>query len=311
VNWNERQWSAAGWRERHFPHADLYEANLAGADLRGADLQGADLCRADLHGANLEDAEMVGADLAGADLVEADLAGANLAAADLNGAVLTGANLQAANLGRTDLRGADLTGVNLQNADLREANLRQADLRGADLSGADLAGADLQGAMLPGGAGAPPGGGCEREFAGSHRQLRPGKPRGAPSRCVLIVEDNPDGRETLRVLLTLLGFDVEVAADGLEGVRKGLELRPQAAVVDIGLPEMDGYQVGRSLRHALGRSVLLIAHTAYSGPSGRERAQQAGFDSLLSKPADIEELVRLLRGAEDRRESNTAPPECA
>jgi len=113
---------------------------------------------------------------------------------------------------------------------------------------------------------------------------------------VLIIEDNPDGRETLRLLLTLLGFQVEVAADGLEGLRKGLELRPQAAVVDIGLPLLDGYQVGRSLRHGLGGKVLLIAHTAYSGPAGRERAEQAGFNSLLGKPADIDELVRLLRG---------------
>jgi CheY-like chemotaxis protein len=116
-----------------------------------------------------------------------------------------------------------------------------------------------------------------------------------PSRCVLIVEDNPDGRETLKLLLTLYGCPVEVAADGVEGVQKGLALRPLAAVVDIGLPGLDGYEVAGQLRRALGNNILLIAHTAYDRPEDRERARRAGFDVLVGKPADPEELVKLLR----------------
>jgi CheY-like chemotaxis protein len=114
---------------------------------------------------------------------------------------------------------------------------------------------------------------------------------------VLLVEDNPDGRESLRLLLTLLGFTVESAGDGEEGLRMGLELRPPAAVLDIGLPGMNGYEVARRLRDEMNGDVLLIAHTGYSGPEGRERAKAAGFDALLAKPADVYELARLLRTA--------------
>jgi len=113
--------------------------------------------------------------------------------------------------------------------------------------------------------------------------------------CVLIVEDNPAGRESLRLVLELLGFQVEVAADGIEGVHKGLALRPASAVIDIGLPGLDGYEVARRLRLTLGPGVQLIAHTAYDSAESRERARQAGFDVLLGKPADLNVLIRLLR----------------
>ena len=72
----------------------------------------------------------------------------------------------------------------------------------------------------------------------------------APRR-VLIVEDSPDGRAMLRLLLELYGFQVEEAADGRQGVEKALAWRPEAAVVDIGLPVLDGYEVARRLRAAL------------------------------------------------------------
>jgi len=117
----------------------------------------------------------------------------------------------------------------------------------------------------------------------------------SPGNCVLIVEDNPAGRESLRMVLELFGFDVEVAADGIEGVNKGLALQPASAVIDIGLPGLDGYEVARQLRSALGPGIRLIAHTAYDSAESRERARQAGFDVLLGKPADLHFLVRLLR----------------
>jgi CheY-like chemotaxis protein len=120
--------------------------------------------------------------------------------------------------------------------------------------------------------------------------------RAPPERAVLIVEDNPDGRESLLALLQLHGFHVEAAADGAEGVMRGLALRPFAAVVDLGLPIMDGFDVARELRRAFGGDVLLIAHTAYSGSDFRQRAAEAGFDHLLAKPCETAELVRLLRG---------------
>jgi len=113
-------------------------------------------------------------------------------------------------------------------------------------------------------------------------------------RDVLIVEDNPDGRESLRMLLELLGYRVEVAQDGYEGVEKALTHHPKVGLIDIGLPGLDGYEVARRLRSALGRSIVLIAHTAYTQPEDRARALEAGFDALLGKPAEPEGLADLL-----------------
>lgn len=117
-------------------------------------------------------------------------------------------------------------------------------------------------------------------------------------RCeVLVVEDNADGRRSLCLLLGRAGFCVEGAADGCEGTDKGLALRPRAAVVDIGLPLLDGYGVARQLRAALGQDVLLIAHSAYAPDAGDAGADPALFDVWLRKPADPGELLGLLRGA--------------
>lgn len=93
------------------------------------------------------------------------------------------------------------------------------------------------------------------------------------------------------------GLAVESAADGAEGLRLGLERRPRVAVVDIGLPLVDGYEVARGLRRGLGRGVVLIAHTAYCTHEDRELARRAGFDFFLSKPAAPEELLRAVRSA--------------
>ena len=104
-------------------------------------------------------------------------------------------------------------------------------------------------------------------------------------RRVLVVEDNPYGRETLRLLLDAWGFDVQVASDGGEGTRKALEWRPQAAVVDIGLPVLSGHEVARQLRAALGRAIRLIALTAYG--TEREKALATATRSLRSGTASV------------------------
>jgi two-component system, sensor histidine kinase len=114
------------------------------------------------------------------------------------------------------------------------------------------------------------------------------------SRRILIVEDNRDGRESLCTLLQLLGHEVEVASDGLEGVRKALTWEPDVALVDIGLPLLDGYQVAQQLRSMLGNRVVLIAHTGYGRPEDRQRAFEAGFNAHLVKPLDIVQLTFLL-----------------
>jgi CheY-like chemotaxis protein len=111
---------------------------------------------------------------------------------------------------------------------------------------------------------------------------------------ILIVEDNPDGRDMLRLLLELLGHEVIVAADGEEGVEKALAWRPEVAVVDIGLPRLDGYSVARRLRRELGGDIFLITQTGYGRPEDQQQALAAGFDVHLTKPADPVELINHL-----------------
>jgi CheY-like chemotaxis protein len=109
---------------------------------------------------------------------------------------------------------------------------------------------------------------------------------------VLLVEDNPDSRESLRFLLEALGHRVDTAADGLEGVKAGV-LRPHdVAVIDLGLPGLDGFEVARRLRAAVGSTVTLIAYTAYNESESRAGAEAAGFDAYLVKPRDLDGLLR-------------------
>lgn len=114
------------------------------------------------------------------------------------------------------------------------------------------------------------------------------------SRRILIVEDNPDMRETLHMLLRLWGHQVEVAGDGRAGVEKALDWKPEVAIVDIGLPALNGFEVAERVRAGLQENILLIALTGYSQPEMRRRAFAAGFDVHMTKPADLEELARLL-----------------
>jgi CheY-like chemotaxis protein len=110
---------------------------------------------------------------------------------------------------------------------------------------------------------------------------------------VLLVEDNADHRLSLRLLLEAWGYQVEEAADGPQGVQKARDWRPDSAVVDIGLPGFDGYEVARRVR-AFDGHIRLIALTAYGGAEDRRRAFQAGFAHHLTKPADPHELQHLL-----------------
>jgi signal transduction histidine kinase/ActR/RegA family two-component response regulator len=117
-------------------------------------------------------------------------------------------------------------------------------------------------------------------------------------RRVVLVDDSADSRTTLADVLEMLGHHVLLAADGPEALRLAWEEQPEAYVVDIGLPGMDGYEVARKLRQTpAGEQALLIALSGYGSPQDRERARQAGFDAHLTKPANIEELQGLLTSA--------------
>lgn len=121
---------------------------------------------------------------------------------------------------------------------------------------------------------------------------RPGGAR--VRRRVLIVEDNDDARDMLRHLLQQAGHEVHEAADGLRGLEQALALRPDAAVIDIGLPGLDGYEVARRVRAAGRTHVLLVAVTGYGQAGDRQRSDEAGFDAHLTKPVDPLALESLL-----------------
>ena len=113
-------------------------------------------------------------------------------------------------------------------------------------------------------------------------------------RRVLIVEDNDDARDMLRHLLEQAGHEVYEAADGLAGLHRAIALEPDAAVIDIGLPGLDGYEVARRVRAAGRADVLLVAVTGYGQAGDRQRSGEAGFDAHLTKPVDPVALEALL-----------------
>jgi len=121
-----------------------------------------------------------------------------------------------------------------------------------------------------------------------------GAPMAGAARRIVLVEDNDLLRETFRELLELSGHHVKEARDGIEGLARILADKPDVAIVDIGLPGMDGHEVARRVRAALGHSVLLVAMTGYGQESDRLRALSGGFDTHLTKPLDIKLVERML-----------------
>jgi two-component system CheB/CheR fusion protein len=119
---------------------------------------------------------------------------------------------------------------------------------------------------------------------------------------VLGIEDSLDGAQTLAELLELGGHRVRVAADGRSGLALARELRPDVVLCDIGLPDVDGYEIARTLRREDGLgSTCLVALSGYAQPADRRRALDAGFDAHLAKPASWEELMDVV-GAAPRRD---------
>ena len=113
---------------------------------------------------------------------------------------------------------------------------------------------------------------------------------------VLIVEDNRDARTTLRMLLTLAhGHQVVEADDGAAAVALALDERPDVALIDLGLPGLDGLEVARRIRAVLGRDeICLVALTGYGDREDRVRTEEVGFDAHFVKPVDTGKLAKLL-----------------
>ncbi|MFM0277860.1 chemotaxis protein CheB [Paraburkholderia sediminicola] len=116
---------------------------------------------------------------------------------------------------------------------------------------------------------------------------------------ILIIDDNPDACEALALLLTSEGHVVETCVDGIQGLGAVAAFRPDAVLLDLGLPGMDGYEIARKLRESEAtRNTILIAVTGYGQPGDRLRSAEAGFDHHLTKPVDFQALMRLLTARE-------------
>ncbi|MBA3396350.1 MAG: response regulator [Deltaproteobacteria bacterium] len=129
------------------------------------------------------------------------------------------------------------------------------------------------------------------------------KHRGKP-RHILVVDDNIDNRETMEIMLTMLGHRVDVAEDGEQAVDKALQARYDIAFVDIGLPKLDGYQVAETIRRRReGAGIVLIALSGYGQPEDKRKAIDAGFDQHLTKPVKSANITQILADLESFKRS--------
>jgi PAS domain S-box-containing protein len=122
-------------------------------------------------------------------------------------------------------------------------------------------------------------------------------PAGAQRQRILVVEDDADNREMMRILLESSGHEIHEAADGVSGVDLAVQLEADVVLIDIGLPGIDGYQVATQIRAKLGARSRLIALSGYGQQKDRQRAFDAGFDDHLLKPVDPARLLTVLSAA--------------
>jgi len=114
---------------------------------------------------------------------------------------------------------------------------------------------------------------------------------------VLVVDDNRDVAEMISRLLDIAGYETRTSNDPIAALELSAEFRPQVAILDIGMPVMDGYKLGRELRARLGDAPpTLIALTGYSQDHDRRRSGEADFALHLAKPVDADKLVLALDG---------------
>ena len=131
---------------------------------------------------------------------------------------------------------------------------------------------------------------------------------GTPRCRVLVIDDDTDIRESTAAVISMIGHDVETAADGPSGVAVGRIFLPQLVLLDVGLPGMDGYGVARLVRaEPWGERVLLAAMTGRVRDTDRDAATEAGFDVHVPKPVNLRALQDLI----ERASSGHGPPDMA
>jgi signal transduction histidine kinase/ActR/RegA family two-component response regulator len=142
--------------------------------------------------------------------------------------------------------------------------------------------------------------------------LAPAEATAAPrsdafARCkVLVADDNRDAVDSLAIILELSGYEVLVAHTGREALELGMSQRPDAVILDIGMPDINGYDVARRIRaESWGRGAFLLAITGWGQSNDKERARMAGFDLHFTKPVDVDEIEHSLRNFLGRRGADT------
>ncbi|HEX5887278.1 MAG TPA: ATP-binding protein [Pyrinomonadaceae bacterium] len=114
-------------------------------------------------------------------------------------------------------------------------------------------------------------------------------------RRILVVDDNVDSAESMAMMLELSGHDVATAHDGVEGVKVAEKFQPHVALLDLGMPKLDGYEAARSIRQqSWGQKMMLVALTGWGQSEDKRRSREAGFDAHLVKPIDFEVLEELI-----------------
>jgi len=111
---------------------------------------------------------------------------------------------------------------------------------------------------------------------------------------VLVVDDSEDAADSLATLLGVMGYEVRTAYDGPEAITAADEFQPAVALLDIGLPQLSGYDIARHVRQRRGNEVLLVAITGWGQEGDKLKAREAGFDHHFTKPADFGVLLELI-----------------
>jgi CheY-like chemotaxis protein len=124
------------------------------------------------------------------------------------------------------------------------------------------------------------------------------QPISVPTRRILIVDDNRDAAESLAMMLSADGHETHAVFSSQDALNEAITFLPDMILLDIGLPEMDGYEVARRLRHLPSLDQLrIVALTGYGQASDIARAKAAGFDGHLVKPIDFDALARAIASA--------------
>ena len=151
-----------------------------------------------------------------------------------------------------------------------------------------------------------------RQRNGVHEWQRSSKPASeVQPRRILVVDDNRDAADSTGTLLLLWGHEVRVAYDGPSAITLAREYRPDVCLLDLGMPQMDGYQVAAELRRdPVLTGMRLVAMTGYDGETDQQRSRDAGFDAHLVKPVEIAALQEVLTGEYSRQDSNLRTAGC-